>query len=388
MRRRGSDTATINIGAVNDAPTATITPATYAATEQTSLTLHGTGLSIADVDAGSASVTATLSVVSGTLTVTAGTTGAAVSGSGTNSVTLTGTLTQINNLLAGNLGATASYIINSDTPPASDTLTLSVNDGGNSGSGGAQSGSDTATINIGAVNDAPVNTVPAAQGTTQDIPLVFSSGTGNAISVADVDAGASLVDITLTATNGTVSLPSLSGLTVTAGANGSASITIRADLGTLNTRLDGLSFNPTTGFNGPASLALTTNDRGNTGAGGPLTAGSTINITVNLPGAPTASNDAYVVNEDASLPAAASVLGNDTDPGAPGGLTAHLVSGPSSAASFTLNADGTFSYTPNANFHGSDSFTYFANDGSDSNVATVTITVNSVNDAPPAPTRQ
>ena len=98
-----SDTATINISAVNDAPTATITPATYAATEQTSLTLHGTGLSIADVDAGSASVTATLSVVSGTLTVTAGTTGAAVSGSGTNSVTLTGTLTQINNLLAGNL---------------------------------------------------------------------------------------------------------------------------------------------------------------------------------------------------------------------------------------------------------------------------------------------
>ena len=68
------------------------------------MTLHGTGLSIADVDAGSASVTATLSVVSGTLTVTAGTTGAAVSGSGTNSVTLTGTLTQINNLLAGNLG--------------------------------------------------------------------------------------------------------------------------------------------------------------------------------------------------------------------------------------------------------------------------------------------
>ena len=99
----GSDTATINISAVNDAPTATITPATYAATEQTSLTLHGTGLSIADVDAGSASVTATLSVVSGTLTVTAGTTGAAVSGSGSNSVTLTGTLTQINNLLAGNL---------------------------------------------------------------------------------------------------------------------------------------------------------------------------------------------------------------------------------------------------------------------------------------------
>ena len=205
------------------------------------------------MDAGSASVTATLSVVSGTLTVTAGTTGAAVSGSGTNSVTLTGTLTQINNLLAGNLGATRELHHQLRHAPRERHAHAGVNDGGNTGSGGAQSGSDSATINISAVNDAPVNTVPAAQGTTQDIPLVFSSGTGNAISVVDIDAGASLVDITLTATNGTVSLPSLSGLTVTAGANGSASITIRADLGTLNTRLDGLSFNPTTGYNGPAS---------------------------------------------------------------------------------------------------------------------------------------
>ena len=53
-------------------PRATITPATYAATEQVGLTLHGTGLSIADADAGGADITATLSVVSGTLTVNAG----------------------------------------------------------------------------------------------------------------------------------------------------------------------------------------------------------------------------------------------------------------------------------------------------------------------------
>ena len=39
-------TSTINITAVNDAPVATITPVSYAATEQTSLTLKGTGLSI------------------------------------------------------------------------------------------------------------------------------------------------------------------------------------------------------------------------------------------------------------------------------------------------------------------------------------------------------
>ncbi len=51
----------------------------------------------------------------------------------------------------------------------------------------------------------------------------------------------------------------------------------------------------------------------------------------------------------------------------------------------TLTADGSFTYTPNANFNGTDSFTYTASDGTAaSNVATVTITVTRVNDAPVA----
>ena len=76
------------------------------------------------------------------------------------------------------------------------------------------------------------------------------------------------------------------------------------------------------------------------------------------------------------------VLGNDSDPNGDA-LSAVLVGGPSNAASFTLNANGSFTYTPTANFSGTDSFTYRANDGtSNSNVATVTITVNPVNDAP------
>ena len=82
-----------------------------------------------------------------------------VLGSGSDSVTLTGTLAQINDLLAGNFGATASYVINSDAPPASDTLTLSVDDGGNTGSGGAQTASASVTIDITAVNDAPTGAV-------------------------------------------------------------------------------------------------------------------------------------------------------------------------------------------------------------------------------------
>ncbi len=51
----------------------------------------------------------------------------------------------------------------------------------------------------------------------------------------------------------------------------------------------------------------------------------------------------------------------------------------------SLNAQGQLVYTPNANFNGTDTFTYKANDGQlDSNVATVAITVNPVNDAPTA----
>ena len=51
----------------------------------------------------------------------------------------------------------------------------------------------------------------------------------------------------------------------------------------------------------------------------------------------------------------------------------------------TLNANGSFTYTPAANYNGPDSFTYKANDGAaDSNVATVSLTVNAVNDAPVA----
>ena len=98
--------------------------------------------------------------------------------------------------------------------------------------------------------------------------------------------------------------------------------------------------------------------------------------------APTAADDAYSTAEDTTLTVTApGVLGNDTDPdGDP--LSAVLVSGPSHG-SLTLNANGSFTYTPAADYNGSDSFTYRASDGTlDSNPATVTITVTAANDAP------
>jgi hypothetical protein len=100
--------------------------------------------------------------------------------------------------------------------------------------------------------------------------------------------------------------------------------------------------------------------------------------------APVANSDSYNVNEDGTLTVnPPGVLGNDTDAdGNP--LTATQVGpGPSNASSFNFNPDGSFTYTPVANFFGVDTFTYKANDGTaDSNVTTVTITVVPVNDPP------
>jgi VCBS repeat-containing protein len=98
--------------------------------------------------------------------------------------------------------------------------------------------------------------------------------------------------------------------------------------------------------------------------------------------APVATDDAYSTAEDTPLTVAApGVLGNDSDPdGNP--LNATLVTGPAHGT-VTLNANGAFTYTPPANFNDTDTFTYRASDGTaQSNPATVTITVNAVNDAP------
>jgi len=102
---------------------------------------------------------------------------------------------------------------------------------------------------------------------------------------------------------------------------------------------------------------------------------------------PVAVNDAITVDEGGTVSVlvggATSVLANDTD-AENDPLTVALVTGPVNGT-LTLNPDGTFSYTHNGSETTSDSFTYRVNDGiSNSNLATVTITINPVNDAPVA----
>jgi VCBS repeat-containing protein len=149
--------------------------------------------------------------------------------------------------------------------------------------------------------------------------------------------------------------------------------------GTLALHADGsFSYVPSAGFGGVDSFTYQASD------GRAASLPTTVTITIGANRAPVALDDSYAVPEDGTLSvAAAGVLVNDSDADNDP-LQAVLVAGPAHG-SLTLGADGSFTYTPRANFNGADSFTYSVSDGiAGSNLATVRITVVAVDDAPVA----
>ena len=224
------------------------------------------------------------------------------------------------------------------------TLTFNVDDG----NGGVTP--TTRTVDIAPVNDAPTGAATAvlADG-TEDVAYV--------VSAADLLAGFSDVD---------EDVLSVANLT----ADNEVQVTDNTD-GTF-------TLTPPAGFNGAVVLTYDVTD-------GELTAPATQSVTFAATNdAPVSTADAYSTDEDTALVVpAVGVLTNDSDAD-DDSLTAVLVSDVANGA-LTLNADGSFTYTPNADFTGADSFTYKANDGTtDGNTVTVDITVNAVNDAPVA----
>jgi hypothetical protein len=283
-------TFTITVVPPNASPVVTTTAGNLAYTENAGAVAIDPGLTVTDSD-NTDLVGATVAITAGfvsaqdTLAFTnqLGITGNYNSGTGV--LTLTGTTTVANYQTALR---SVTYANSSDNPTASRTITFTANDGV------SIPGSATRGIAITAVNDAPVNTVPGPQSTNEDTPKVFSSGNGNQISVADIDLGANPIKITLTATNGTVTLSTIAGLTITTGdGTDDATMVFTGLLSAVNTALNGLSFNPTADFNGAASLQIISDDQGNTGTGGALTDTDTVSITVN------AANDAPVVTATA-----------------------------------------------------------------------------------------
>ena len=147
--------------------------------------------------------------------------------------------------------------------------------------------------------------------------------------------------------------------------------------GTLDLNTDGsYVYVPTTGYSGSDSFVYTAGDDSR----------ATVGITVGEDEhAPVATEDgSYTGTEDTPLTVATpGVLANDTDSDGDT-LFAVLVTGPSDGA-VTLQSDGSFTYTPDANFNGDDSFTYRASDGTlTSDAATVRLHIDPVDDQPVA----
>ena len=227
-----------------------------------------------------------------------------------------------------------------DNYNGSDSFTFTVTDGGD-----AISQPAIVNITISAVNDAPV-----AIATTSTYNLAEDSTTTIALNGTDVD-GADVVltyQITTPPTNGTVILN-----------DNIATYTANAD------------------YNGSDSFAFTVTD------GIEVSQPAIVNITI------MAVNDAPVAIAPASITTLAedstttiTLSGTDID-GVVADLTYQIVKQPANGA---VVLDGNIvSYTPNANYNGSDSFAFTVNDGVDISQPTIAnITIMAVNDAPVA----
>ena len=375
-----SDAVAITVTSINDGPVNTV-PGAQTVNEDTSLSIAG--ISVNDVDGNLA--TTQLSVTNGALNVSlAGGATISAGANGSSTLTLSGTQAQINAALAS-----LSYQGNAEFNGA-DTLTVLSTD-----ANGATD-SDSVAITVTSVNDAPVNTVPGARTVNEDAVLVFTGA--NTISVIDVDGN--LATTQLSVSNGTLNVSLAGGASISAGANGSSTLTLSGTLAQINAALASVAYQGNADFNGGETLTVLSTD-----ANG-ATDSDAVAITV------TAVNDgpvntvpgAQAVNEDTAL-SIAGVSINDVDGNLSttqlsvsngvvnvslaGGAT--ISAGANGCSSLTLSgtqveinaALATLSYQGNANFSGADGLTVLS---TDTNGATdsdsVAITVNAVNDGP------
>jgi hypothetical protein len=144
--------------------------------------------------------------------------------------------------------------------------------------------------------------MPAALTMNED--GILTLGGGNAISIIDIDGAGGILEVTLTATNGTLTLASLAGLTFTTGdGSGDDTLVFSGTLASINAALNGMTFAPrpiTTARRASPSPPTT---RATTGSGGAMSDSDTLAITVN------AVNDApvnvvppaQIVDEDTTL---------------------------------------------------------------------------------------
>ncbi|MDP1886303.1 MAG: tandem-95 repeat protein [Polaromonas sp.] len=374
-----TQTLTVTVNGANDRPIGTVSGGTTTFTEGNNVVstpvVIDSGITVSDVD--NTNLTgATVSIGSGFATgqdVLGFTTMGSITGSynaTTGVLTLSGTATVAQYQAALR---SVTYTNTSDTPStAARTINYVVNDGQ------ALNNLSTVaskTVSVVAVNDAPINTVPAAQTMAEDASKVFSTANGNAITVSDVDSGT--LTTTVSVTNGTLTALAFAGATITS--NGSGSVTISGTAAAINGALNGLSYTSTADYHGAATLTVLTSDGTSTDSDTiALTVTPVVDITADT--ATTLEDTAVTIN----------VLGNDTFENAGRTITAvngnAITDGGSSVAvtngSVAL-VGGQLVFTPTANFNGVvPTFTYTVTSGGATETANVNVTVTPVNDAP------
>ena len=249
------------------------------------------------------------------------------------------------------------YFVPTATFSGDTTFTYTASDGDLS------SAAATATLHVTALNDAPTASAVEATG-TEDVGAIAITLNGD-----DIDPLDAIESFTLT------TLPA-NGILYT-----DAGLTTRATTGTAypaGAEVLTLYFVPAVNFSGDASFTYTASD----GDVSSAAATATLQVTA-VNDAPTAAADIYSAASGQALAvtADAGVLKNDgdVDPGTT--LQALQVQGPANG-SLVLNANGSFNYTPNAGFSGTDSFTYKVSDGA-LNSPVTTVTINVAMPAPP-----
>ncbi len=239
----------LTVTAVNDAPTV-VAPATIALTEDVAEAV--TGLVFADVDAGSAAVTVTLTVPSGALSATSG--GSVAVASVTDGISLTGSIADINAFV---LAGSVLY-----TPAANHSgtvvLTVLIEDGGATGTGGALSASATVDLEIAPVADAPTiaadATISGFEDQVVDIPLT--------VTLTDADGSESISKLIISGVPAGWALAGPAGSSASEGPTGTW--TILAGTATLSGSIV-LQMVPAADANGDVNLQITAYSRESVG---------------------------------------------------------------------------------------------------------------------------
>jgi len=372
-----SDTIAIIVQRINAAPQWTY-PLTATVMQNTPLLFSVTNsnvIAVNDLDAGNGALQITMSITSGTMSLAnlSGLTFSQGDGLTDTQLSFSGILTNLNIALNGlTYSPTLNY--------SGDTLLqLAVDDLGHTGLPGPLTDTVIITITVQPINAPPVVMGPGQQIVTEDVALVLAVTQSNAITVSDSDAGANPIAMTLSVMSGTLSLSQISGLTFTVGDGiTDTTMTFQGIITDLNIALNGLVFSPTLNTHGLTRLNIMVDDLGYVGAPGPLSVTQTVVISITpMNDAPIITPTIFTTTED--TPLIMQVVGYDPE-GDP--LTYQAVSFPT-VGSLIFSPSGAFTYTPPANWAGTDKFTYRANDGQlNSNIAVVTISVTPVNDPP------